>query len=189
MKASIESQGGDAEAGMRLGDALLARGLDVEVVGSLCASSCANYVFVSGRRKSIAPGARVVWHGSPLRPESIPVVVEEVAADGSVSREVYEGERLAAYLQRPEIAAGLERERQRNQAFFAARGVDGRVTVYGQEAGCGCNWTFGVDDRRRFGIEDVVAEDGYPAPSAPGALPVLTLRLDDRSGHPAPRED
>ena len=121
-----------------------------------------------------------------LLAERVRLLAEELQA----SVRLKGSQRLAAYLRQPGIVEGVERERQRNLDFFAARGVDGRVTVYGQEAGCGCNWTFGVDDMRRFGIEGVVAEEGYPVPlPGPGALPVVTLRLDGASGLPAPRED
>ncbi len=173
----IESQGGDTNAGMRLGDQVLARGLDVDVIGSLCASSCANYVFTSGDRKSIAPGAKVIWHGSPLRPEGIPVINEVIHADGSVDHELLSGERLMAYLQQPEIASMIERDRDLNRTFFEKRGVDGRVTTYGQEIGCGCNWTFNVADMYLLGIKNVVAEDGYPSPSSDGP-PLVTLKLE-----------
>jgi len=177
---AIESQGGDVDAGMRLGDEVLKRNLDVEVIGSLCASSCANYVFVSGRRKSIAPGAKVIWHGSPLRPEDIPVMDEVIGTDGSIEHELLEGDRLAAYLRRSDIAPVVEHERKRHQAFFKVRGVDGRVTTYGQEVGCGCNWTFSVEDMHRLGIEDVVAEEGYPVSSPTSdELLVVALKLSD----------
>lgn len=187
---AIESQGGETDAGMRLGDQVMMRSLDVEVVGTLCASSCANYVFISGKRKSIANGAKVVWHGSPLRPEAIPVINEVVAADGSVVHELLEGEQLAAYLRRSDIAPEIERVRQLNQAFFDKRGVDGRVTTYGQEVGCGCNWTFSVEDMRRFGIGNVVAEEEYPgsSPVADG-LPLVTLKLDETFGRSKILED
>lgn len=187
---AIESQGGEADAGMRLGDQVMMRSLDVDVIGTLCASSCANYVFVSGKRKSIAPGARVIWHGSPLRPEDIPVISEVVGADGRVVSELLKGDQLAAYLRRPDIAPIVERDRLLNQAFFDRRGVDGRVTTYGQELGCGCNWTFSVEDMNRLGISNVVAEDGYPASSPTfDGLPLVTLKLDETFGRSKILED
>lgn len=187
---AIESQGGDNDAGMRLGDEITMRGLDVDVIGTICASSCSNYVFISGKHKSIAPGSKVVWHGSPLRPEDIPVISEVIGADGSVVHDVLEGDRLAAYLQLPDVAPIIERDRKLTQAFFERRGVDGRVTIYGQEVGCDCNWTFSVADMQRFGIMNVVAEEGYPGPSpAAGGVPLVTLKLDETFGRSKIGED
>lgn len=59
----ITSSGGEVEAGIALGLWVFDRGLDVEVT-DYCLSSCANYVFPAGRRKSITPGAVVAWHGN-----------------------------------------------------------------------------------------------------------------------------
>lgn len=180
---AIESQGGEVAEGMRLGDLVLARSMDVRVIGSICASSCANYVFVSGRRKFIESGSLVMWHGSSLRPQDIPVTI--TAKDGkghSVSKE-YKGEELLEYLRRPDIATAVEKDRKADMDFFKARKVDGRVTVFGQEIGCGCNWTFTVDDMKRFGIRRVHADSSYPdASPLVESLPVATLEIDDYLG-------
>jgi hypothetical protein len=39
------------------------------VVDGLCASSCANYLFLSARYKIVPDGAMLGWHGAPPRPE------------------------------------------------------------------------------------------------------------------------
>ena len=59
----ITSSGGEVEAGIALGFWVFDRRLDVEVT-VYCVSSCANYVFPAGQRKTIAPGAIVAWHGN-----------------------------------------------------------------------------------------------------------------------------
>jgi len=59
----ITSSGGEVKAGIALGLWVFDRRLDVEVT-DYCLSSCANYVFPAGQRKSIAPGAIVAWHGN-----------------------------------------------------------------------------------------------------------------------------
>ena len=59
----ITSSGGEVEAGIALGLWVFDRRLNVEVT-DYCLSSCANYVFPAGHRKSIAPGAIVAWHGN-----------------------------------------------------------------------------------------------------------------------------
>jgi len=161
-RLSIGSGGGDVEAGMKLGDLVLERGLDVRVLAPLCASSCANYVFVSGKNKIIDEGAVVLWHGSPLLPEAVAITETRVDAEGNSTEVTYEGEALAEYNRRPDIAASNERIRLEQVAFFERRGVDGRVTIFGQQVGCDCNWTFSVEDMVRFGIGSVHADGGYP---------------------------
>lgn len=176
---AIASQGGDVESGMRLGNLVKARSLDVNVIGNICASSCANYVFVSGKRKTIAPGAVVIWHGSPLRPEDIPVTQTIIDAQGNSTTTTYVGESLERYLRRPDVEAGVARDKQANMAFYRARGMNGRVTTFGQEVGCDCNWTLDVEDMAVFGISNVHAPDDYPQPEdwwVSGKLKQLELR-------------
>jgi len=58
----IDSEGGNAEEGMRIGEKL--RGAEVEVVvNRYCLSSCANYVFVPARSKGLNEGAVLGFHG------------------------------------------------------------------------------------------------------------------------------
>lgn len=187
---AIESQGGDVTEGMRLGDLVLARSMDVRVIGSICASSCANYVFVSGRRKFIEPGALVMWHGSPLRPQDSPVTVTVVDGNGRSESKEYRGAALLEYLKRPEIAVATERDRKEHLEFFKVRGVDGRITVFGQEMGCDCQWTFTVEDMGKFGVDRVYADSSYPDASPLfEELSVVTLKLNDYPGHVSGSKD
>ena len=59
----VNSGGGDGAAGIKLGRWVKSHNLDVEVQGH-CDSACANYVFLAGDRKIIAPRSIVLWHGS-----------------------------------------------------------------------------------------------------------------------------
>jgi len=175
---AIESQGGETNAGMGLGDLMLENKLDVRVIG-ICASSCANYVFVSGAKKVIEPRAVILWHGSPLRAEYIPVTTIVAGKDGSSVTTHYQGAQLLEYMKRPEVAAENEQDRKRHVAFFDARGVDGRLTVFGQEVGCGCNWTFSVKDMARFGLDEVQADTAYPLPSDLEKYSIVAIALED----------
>lgn len=58
----VDSLGGDAEAGITMGEALLSREATV-VVDGICASSCANYLFVAADRRVIGPRSMLVFHG------------------------------------------------------------------------------------------------------------------------------
>jgi hypothetical protein len=52
------------------------------VVDGLCASSCANYLFLAARYKIVPDGAMLGWHGAPPRPEGwiAPVGMTSTAA-------------------------------------------------------------------------------------------------------------
>lgn len=68
----ITSQGGDILEGVKIGNFLADRQIDVEVK-DYCLSSCANNVFLAGHRKTLHQGAILGFHGSmgkTLAPES-----------------------------------------------------------------------------------------------------------------------
>ncbi len=58
----VDSDGGDVEAGVRLGMELVSKKLTI-IVDGLCASSCANYVFTAGAKKEVKRGF-VGYHGN-----------------------------------------------------------------------------------------------------------------------------
>lgn len=59
----IESLGGDGLAGILIGDFIKNQNLNVKVT-SFCASSCANYIFTSGKQKQLGKDALIIFHGS-----------------------------------------------------------------------------------------------------------------------------
>ncbi|MDR3608695.1 MAG: hypothetical protein P4M08_15130 [Oligoflexia bacterium] len=61
-KIVVNSLGGDAEEGLKIGKLLFQKGVDIEVNG-VCVSSCANYIFTSGRHKILNNGV-VGYHGN-----------------------------------------------------------------------------------------------------------------------------
>jgi ATP-dependent protease ClpP protease subunit len=61
----IRSPGGPVSPAIIIGEAIMASQLDVVVDGQ-CLSSCANYIFPSGRFKVMPPDAKVAWHGVPV---------------------------------------------------------------------------------------------------------------------------
>jgi hypothetical protein len=60
------SPGGDGLAALKLADWILKKELDV-VVERICYSACANYLFLAGKKKTVAPGALLMWHGGMQR--------------------------------------------------------------------------------------------------------------------------
>ena len=60
----VNSKGGDVNAALDIADYLSSSGVSV-VVDGFCLSSCANYIFVAGRRKIGLQGSFVGFHGGP----------------------------------------------------------------------------------------------------------------------------
>lgn len=149
----IDSLGGSVPAGLTLGEWIARHDLTV-TVNSVCASSCANYVFLAARRKRVLDGGIVAWHGS---------------AEQKNWRE--NDERHVELLQRrengktltPNLTQLVERyakrfaesseNRRRQRAFFASIGVKEYITRAGQEpkwSYVGAGWTFTAEDMRLF---------------------------------------
>jgi hypothetical protein len=61
-KVMVSSEGGVTEAALDIAEHIQKRRIDVEVV-DVCASSCANYIFIAGAGKVIREGGVVGWHG------------------------------------------------------------------------------------------------------------------------------
>ena len=62
----IASSGGEINAGMKMGEWVFDHQVDI-VIERMCMSSCANYVFTAGRKKTINKNSIVAWHGSILQ--------------------------------------------------------------------------------------------------------------------------
>ena len=164
----IHSGGGNVYAGMDFGDMIQEHGLAVRVLG-LCASSCANYVFPAGTQKTILPGALVLWHGSLLQ-RGLGRKFDWAAVEGWHGRPLGWLERWRwRRAQRERLRVGIERQNR----FFERLGVDGRVTILGQEQRCSCSWTLSVEDMAAFGIRNVSAPGDYAMPgyAEPTAVP------------------
>ena len=67
----LRSGGGDVVATMEIGREIRRRGIDI-VVDGYCYSSCANYLFIAGRKKSVVGGGMLLLHGgSSFTPETV----------------------------------------------------------------------------------------------------------------------
>ncbi|HWQ39982.1 MAG TPA: hypothetical protein VNM24_15470 [Burkholderiales bacterium] len=157
----VDSAGGEIVAGMDVGDFVLERQLDVTVDG-VCLSSCANYVFPAGRRKTILPGSVVAWHGSAKQPG----LLDELHA---ISERAIKARKLPAGREAEELV----RARQvnvdyltgaifRQEAFFDRIDVDEYITRIGNEIyGVAGFYYLSVEDMARFGIREVSAPEDY----------------------------
>jgi hypothetical protein len=178
----ITSVGGEVDRGMDLGELVRDHGLNVKVV-DYCASSCANYVFPAGQRKLLPADSVVVWHGSAIQAGLGDLsAIDFSAMEAHLGRSLSDSEKAAA-AQEMGLTAYFEAIARRQADFYAALGIDERVTVFGQDIGCGCDWTIPVADMARFGITGVEAPDGYGSHLRPLGKTVSLLRLDDHPDH------
>lgn len=150
----IDSGGGDVEAAMEIGALVQGHGLDVTVRGA-CLSSCANYVFPSGRRKFITDGSIVAWHGSPAH-------LHHLDRQGAGSTD-------------PVVRTFNADLARRDAAFMRSIGVDPFVSWFGKLAPFDAPnfYALNTADMASFGIRDVVAPRDY----GPGYLASLPTGL------------
>lgn len=129
----IESHGGAAGAAMQLGMWMLDHELDVRV-DTFCYSSCANYVFLAGRNKFLAPHASIMWHGGvtqPINRADLEHLLDDML--GALDDEA----RVAVLAERPRerLLEQMEASKleliARETRFFERIGVDQRITVLG----------------------------------------------------------
>jgi hypothetical protein len=66
----LTSEGGDAEAAITMGKYIQTNNIDIRVEG-LCASSCANYLFLSGNKKELTHNSMLLFHGRAKLPDKI----------------------------------------------------------------------------------------------------------------------
>ncbi len=182
-KIVINSGGGDTIYGRKLGAWVLKRNMIVEVEGG-CFSSCANYVFVAGRKKLIRQGAFVGWHGSEAQQRIDGFSFHETLVDGinGISGENFLRTKLyeANLLHYPDLEAvkeldaaverayrlsmeRMEKSLANEDMFFEKLGLNNTFTIYGllpeqlkrlEDSGKR-GWTFSLEDMKRLGITDV----------------------------------
>lgn len=146
----IDSGGGDVEAALEIGALVRDRRLDVRVRGA-CLSSCANYIFPSGRKKLIMRGAIVAWHGS-----SAHLHHQDTKGTGSSDPVIRQ------------FNADLARK---DAEFMRTIGVDPYVSWFGKlpPFNVANFYALTAADMETFGIKDVTAPRNY----GPGYLDAL----------------
>jgi len=161
----ITSKGGETIAGIELGRWVFRNGLDV-TVSEYCLSSCANYVFAAGHRKTLEPSAAVVWHGGATQREW------GDPCSNAPKIALKQGLRCADIEKFQEES--LEEFRSAEESFFAEIGVDQRITILGQDPQYDCRestaslgWYYSIDDMGRLGIQNVHVRQGKWRPKSP----------------------
>ena len=151
----IRSPGGLVGPALDMAEAVVARGLDVDV-DQACLSSCANYVFPAGRHKTLSGPAAVGWHGDMAH-----VLYRAQQGEEHWSDELMAQARVLA---------------RREDAFFRRIGVDGFVCWFGKIAPYDVDafYTLSIADMAGFGIRDVSVREPEASPAA-GAIERITV--------------
>lgn len=169
----VNSSGGPGLAAIQIARLVHARAMHVVVTGRGCTSSCANYIFVPGARKTINPGSIVVWHNScprNVRPDTDFQQTFE-RERGAVTMKV-DGETVDDPQRVSEWIANNQTVLQQNlveitsehEAFFAGRGIDDRVSCLVDYIKVPFKaYTLSIRDMSLFGVCNVTAEPDYAA--------------------------
>lgn len=153
----IGSGGGDVAAALDIALAVHERQLDVEVP-RVCHSSCANYIFPAGRRKSVGRPGAVAWHGN-------------------MTHALYLHQTGQAVLD-PQSLESARALAAREAQFYRRIGVDGFVAWFAKLEPYQVEdfYALSAPDMERFGIREVTV------PAAPDAGPdqdgVRMVRVD-----------
>ncbi len=142
----ISSGGGSVSAALDMALAVHERRLDVDVP-RVCHSSCANYIFPAGRRKTVGRPGAVAWHGNITH-----ALYLHQAGKETLDQQPLDSAR--------ELAA-------REARFYRRIGVDGFVAWFAKIEPYNVDdfYTLSAQDMERFGIRDVTvpaAPDGAP---------------------------
>lgn len=176
----IDSGGGDAVPALEIGKLVRARGLHVVVEGR-CNSACANYIFVPASRRTISPGAMVVWHNSC--PQNIPQGVEfsdmlagrvpGLVGDARPIGAENQGKTVDDLLADKRALRRLDRNTRTyfrdwtvaHQAFYRDVPVDSRLMCLGDyvdlPGGKGQAYVLSPEDMRAFGLCDIELAPTY----------------------------
>jgi hypothetical protein len=169
---TIRSMGGSGNSGLDLAEFVYAHGLSIRVL-DYCHSSCSNFVFIAARQKVLAHDAIVAWHSSPVqqawqiagrkephRCASAQTCAAEVAHAAGEALKCQNADPCPderAQYER-ELFATLDSQIRRMRALYTATSVDTRMTTYGVERDCYCEWTFSIEDMRKFNISDLTVD-------------------------------
>lgn len=158
---TIASGGGEVSVSIDFGVWVFENGLDV-IVEKACLSSCANYIFPAGNKKTILPGGLVAWHGSIMQRDfqsESQLRAKLKSAHKAAGKEVTYKELDEAV----KVTAALLTElKEKQKTFYERIGVDEYVTRIGNEMYKARGFYFiSVADMEKFGIKNISAPADY----------------------------
>jgi hypothetical protein len=137
----VSGAGGYLTQALDMAD-LIATGEATTVAGDICASSCAQFLFMAGRHKLVLTGGVVAFHGGPLTPE----IIEREATDAA-------GRKF------------LADENARFRRFYAEQGISMQMLTKPPpeiqarlDRGEVVFWTWSPEHLRSFGVTNLLVE-------------------------------
>ncbi|KNY39812.1 peptidase [Vibrio harveyi] len=157
---SITSDGGDVELGIALGEWVFDKKLDVEVE-DYCLSSCANYIFTSGRYKYISNKAIIGFHGGASSQEFDTSEIDEMFETLPKKKREEEVKKLLQQMQ-----AYLDEVKKDEDALFKKTKVKQEITTLGQsqtyrkfDPDQYTGWTYLPQDYSKLGVRNVIVKN------------------------------
>ena len=175
----ISSDGGEVAAGIALGLWVFEHHIDIEVA-EYCLSSCANYVFTAGHRKSIGTGAIVAWHGNYNHLKQTGLWQDDIA--GRMER--HDEDRATA---EAHVREEVDRLVRMEHDFFARIGVDEYLCWVGKMPPHNApNYYFlSSRDMARFGVMHVQTPPDYANTDVTGFnVHIMYIELGETADRP-----
>lgn len=135
----IISEGGALGAALDIAEPIADAGVAV-IAGGMCISSCAQFIFMAGSPKIIAPGAIVAMHGGPIRLERLTSGEFDAEAERSLLRESL---RFYEFYDRLNVDIDIVKS---PPPHILERIHDGEIVF----------WTVDPEDYPRFGVHDLI---------------------------------
>nr|WP_295786998.1 hypothetical protein [Rhodoferax sp.] len=157
----ISSGGGRMLAAIIIANWIHDKKLDVEIQ-KFCVSSCANYIFPAGRKKTIADGALLIWHGGAFQSNFVTTV--------NGYEKSFVAQELSSYPDKNTFFASkdsthyqnLKIEQSLETSFYRKIGVNPGLPTVGQRAGANLPpWTLSIEDMEKLFITDIQYPVGY----------------------------
>lgn len=152
----IESDGGDVELGMDLGDWVYEKNLDI-IVDSYCLSSCANYVFPSANHKTLGNQALIGYHGGANSTSFDTSAIDDMYKDLPVEERKEKQRELHLSIKEYQKRVGA-RELEFYQKIgvkpdLATLGQQEKYTVYDENIYVG--WTYRPESFAKLGVNKI----------------------------------
>jgi ATP-dependent protease ClpP protease subunit len=156
-KILIDSGGGDALAALAIAKIIQQHRINVEV-NSLCASSCANYIFIAGNEKIIGPSAIIMFHGGPTQENMMQLSreaetfltinkIETVKTFGEINKEgtiklmppntaesnsFHQTQQFIGLTETSSLSEHIQQLQMATQDFYSSLDVDEKIMTIGQ---------------------------------------------------------
>ena len=147
----INSGGGDVEQGMELGDFIYKNKMNVYIT-DYCFSSCANYIFTSGKNKFISEHALIGYHGGAHSFKIDQFMIEQ---ENYLKRKLTKKE-IMHY--NKEFNDHMKKITFEQDAFYSKRNINKKIASLGSNAYPNIKYDldyYTIPDFKKLGVSDI----------------------------------